>query len=120
MTFLADFDSMVSALADDWTDLDLDLRIHDEARYVEAATLLVTCNAQPYSNHDWHWRIPVAHRFGHGAAVPAVRSAMRLLDESGFDGELIQSGVRVGRVEIVEGWGRPESVRSEFKRIRSQ
>ena len=42
---------------------------------LEAATLLVTCNAQPYSRHDWHWRVIVAHRFGHAASVPwAVRT----------------------------------------------
>ena len=54
-------------------------------RYVEAAVLLVTCNAQPYSKHDWHWRIIVAHRFGHAAAAPAVRAAMKLLDDAGLE-----------------------------------
>ena len=38
-------------------------------RYIDAATYLVTCNAQPYSQHDWHWRLLVAHRFGHAAAA---------------------------------------------------
>src|SRR5262249_48245628 len=70
---LADtFQQIVDALPDDWTDLELDLRIFDERRYVDAAVLLVTCNAQPYSKSDWHWRLLVAHRFGHAAAVPAV------------------------------------------------
>ncbi len=27
---------------------------------------------------------------------------------------------RSGRVEVVQMWGRPESVREEFKRIRAQ
>ena len=66
---LADtFQQVLDSLPDDWTDLEFDLRIFDEQRYIEAATYLVTCNAQPYSEHDWHWRIIVAHRFGHGAA----------------------------------------------------
>ena len=70
---LADtFNEIVDSLPDDWTDLELDLRIFDERRYVDAAVLLVTCNAQPYSKHDWHWRLLVAHRFGHAAAAPAV------------------------------------------------
>ena len=56
----------------------------DESRYIEAAMLLVTCNAQPYSHHDWHWRILVAHQFGHAAAAPAVHAALRLLDEAGI------------------------------------
>ena len=80
---LADtFQQIVDSLPDDWTDLELDVRLHDESQYVDAAVYLVTCNAQPYSRHDWHWRILVAHRFGHAAAVPAVRSALRLLDDA--------------------------------------
>ena len=79
---LADaFTEIVSTLPDDWTDLELDLRIRDEHRYVDAAVFLVVCNAQPYSKHDWHWRLLVAHRFGHAAAVPAVHMALSLLDE---------------------------------------
>ena len=120
MSLVTDFERITAQLPDDWTDLDLDLRILDEPRYVEAATLVVTCNAQPYSNHDWHWRIPVAHRFGHAAAVPAVRSALRLLDEAGIEGEIVERGVRVGRVEVTHDWGRPESVTNRFRDIRSQ
>ena len=52
---------------------------------------LVTCNAQPYSKHDWHWRMLVAHRFGHAAAPPAVHGALKLLDEAGIDGELARA-----------------------------
>ena len=67
---LADtFSEIVDSLPDDWTDLELDLRIFDERRYVDAAVLLVACNAQPYSMHDWHWRILCAHTFGHAAAA---------------------------------------------------
>jgi hypothetical protein len=114
------FNAIVASLPDDWTDLELDLRIFDEHRYVDAAVLLVTCNAQPYSKHDWHWRLLVAHRFGHAAAVPAVHAAMSLLDEAGIDGELAVREHRAGRVETVQMWGRPESVRQEFRRIRAQ
>lgn len=120
---LADtFDEIVASLPDDWTDLELDLRIFDERRYVDAALLLVMCNAQPYSQHDWHWRILVAHRFGHAAAAPAVHAALKLLDEAAIGGELAVREVRAGRVEIVQElmWGRPESVRQEFRRLRAQ
>src|SRR5205085_11550884 len=86
---LADtFTEIVESLPDDWTDLELDLRIFDERRYVDAAVLLVTCNAQPYSKHDWHWRLLVAHRFGHAAAAPAVHTALKLLDEAGLKASL--------------------------------
>jgi hypothetical protein len=118
---LADtFDQIVGSLPDDWTDLELDLRIHDERRYVDAAVLVVTCNAQPYSKSDWHWRILVAHRFGHAAAAPAVHTALKLLDDAGIEGELAVREVRTGRVEVVQMWGRPESVRQEFRRSRAQ
>ena len=114
------FDEIVGSLPDDWTDLELDLRIRDERRYIDAAVSMVVCNAQPYSKHDWHWRILVAHRFGHAAAPSAVRAALRLLDDAGIEGELAVRSVRTGRVEVTQMWGRPESVRQEFKRIRAQ
>ena len=118
---LADtFQEVVDSLPDDWTDLEFDLRINDESRYVDAAVYLVTCNAQPYSKHDWHWRVLVAHRFGHAAAPPAVHAALKLLDEGGLEGELAVREIRSGRAEVVQMWGRPESVRQEFRRLRAQ
>jgi hypothetical protein len=118
---LADtFKDVVDSLPDDWTDLEVDVRIFDETRYVDGCVYLATVNAQPYSKHDWHWRIIVAHRFGHAAAAPAVHGALKLLDNAGLDGELVVREVRSGRVETLQMWGRPESVRQEFKRIRAQ
>jgi hypothetical protein len=120
MALADDFTEMVSLLPDDWTDLEIDVRIRDESRYVDAAVIMTTCNAQPYSHSDWHWHVLIAHRFGHAAAVPAVHLALRLLDDGGFAGEIAQREVRTGRVEIMPGWGRTESVRQEFKKLRAQ
>jgi hypothetical protein len=118
---LADtFERIVDSLPDDWTDLELDLRIADESRYVEAAVYLVTCNARPYSHHDWHWRLLVAHRFGHAASAPTVHGALRLLDDAGIEGELAVRETRSGRVEVTQMWGRPQSAREEFDRLRAQ
>ena len=118
---LADsFNAVVESLPDDWTDLELDLRIFDEHRYVDAAVLLTMCNAQPYSKNDWHWRLIVAHRFGHAASAPTVHGALGLLDEAGIEGELAVREVRTGRAEVVPMWGRTESFRQEFMRLRSQ
>jgi hypothetical protein len=118
---LADtFQTVVDSLPDDWSDLELDLRIFDEDRYIEAATFMVICNAQPYSKHDWHWRIICAHRFGHAAAASAVRTSLKLLDQSEIAGEIAVRRVTSGRVEVVNTWGRPESWRQEFRRIRAQ
>ena len=82
MAFAADFQDVVDSLPEDWTDIELDLRIVDESRYVEAALYLATCNARPYSHHDWHWRLLVAHRFGHAAAAPTVHGTLGLLDDA--------------------------------------
>jgi len=118
---LADtFQQITESLADDWTDMQLDLRIADESRYVEAAVYLCTCNAQPYSNHDWHWRLLVAHRFGHAAAAPTVHGTLQLLDDAGIVGELALRETRTGRAEVTQGWGRPQSAREEFRRLRAQ
>lgn len=115
-----DFNRAVDAQPEDWTDLEFDLRIADESRYVEAALYLVTCNARPYSHHDWHWRLLVAQNFGHAAAVPSVHNALRLLDDAGIEGELVLREARSGRAEVVQTWGRPESAREEFRRLRAQ
>jgi hypothetical protein len=118
---LADtFQTIVDSLPEDWTDLELDLRIADESRYVEAALYLATCNARPYSYHDWHWRLLVAHRFGHAASAQAVHGALRLLDDAGIEAELAVRETRSGRVEVTQMWGRPQSAREEFRRLRAQ
>src|SRR3954452_10639951 len=118
---LADtFSEVVESLPHGWTDLELDLRIADERRYIDAATLMVTCNAQPYSKHDWHWRLLVAHRFGHAASAPTTHGTLRLLDDAGIAGELALREVREGRVETIQQWARPESFRREFKKLRAQ
>jgi hypothetical protein len=119
MSLAAEFIEIVEALPDDWTDLEFDLRVDDESHYVEAATLMTQCNAQPYSKAEWHWRVLVAHRFGHGAAPEAVHATLGLLDDNGMTGELRVREVRTGRAETVQMWGRPEAVRREFRSRRA-
>jgi hypothetical protein len=115
-----DFRHVCDSLPPDWTDLQLDLRIADEDRYIEAATLLTQINAQPYGQHDWHWRLILAHQFGHAAAPETVHGTLRVLDDQGIEGEMAVREVRAGRVEVTQMWGRPESVRQEFRRRRAQ
>ena len=119
MALVQDFEAVVETLPDDWTDLELDLRIADESRYVDAAVMLSQVNAQPYSRADWHWRILVAHRFGHAAAAETVRGVLTKLDWEGIGGELRVRDAQEGRAEVVQMWGRPESVRRDFRRRRS-
>jgi hypothetical protein len=119
MPLATTFEEIIDSLPSDWSDLELDLRV-DEERYIEAATLLVTCNAQPYSMHDWHFRLLAAHHFGHAAAPETVHGTLKLLDETGIAGELALREVRTGRVEVIQDWGRPESFRREFRKLRAQ
>ena len=120
MPLAEEFQSVVDSLPPDWTGLELDLRIYDEDRYIQAATLLSQVNAMPYSKHDWHWRLRVANNFGHAAAAETVRGTLALLDQERIAGELAPREARSGRVEVMQMWGRPESVREEFRRRRAQ
>jgi hypothetical protein len=81
--------------------------------------MLSLVNAQPYSRADWHWRINVAHRFGHAAAAETVRGVLAKLDREDIGGELRVRDAQEGRAEVVQMWGRPESVRRDFRRRRS-
>ena len=120
MALADDFQQLVDPLPPDWTALELDLRIDQEDRYIEIATWLTQINAMPYSQHDWHFRLRVANGFGHAAAPETVRGTLALLDREGITGELALREVRSGRVEVTQMWGRPESVRQEFRRRRVQ
>jgi hypothetical protein len=115
-----DFERVVASLPPDWTQLELDLRLLDEQRYIDAATMLTQINAMPYSENDWHFRLRAARDFGHAAAHESVAGTLALLDDQGIEGELVAREARSGRVEVQPLWGRPESVREELRRRRAQ
>ena len=120
MPLADDFQAILDALPPDWTDLEVDLRIDDESRYVDSAVALSQVNAQTYSPRPgWHWRLLVAHSFGHAAAAETVKGALAKLDADGVSGEMLVAEVREGRAEVVQMWGRPESVREEFRQRRA-
>ena len=119
MGLAADFQQVLDGLPSDWTDLELDLRIEDESAYVDTAVALSQVNARPYSESDWDWSLLVAKDFGHAAAAESVLGVLARLDEAGVAGELAVREVREGRSEIVQMWGRPESVREEFRQRRA-
>jgi hypothetical protein len=52
--------------------------------------------------------------------VPAAHTALKLLDDAGIEGELALREQRTGRVETTQMWGRTDSVREEFRRLRAQ
>ena len=113
------FQEIVDSLPSDWTDLEFDLRV-DESRYIDAATLLVQVNAQPYSHHDWHWRILVAHQFGHAAAAPDHARDAQAARRRGDPGRARAARAAHGPRRDDPDVGPPESVRQEFRRIRAQ
>ena len=119
MSLASDFKQVLEAMPPDWTDLELDLRIDDESQYIDTAVALSQVNAQPYSEADWHWRLLIAHNFGHAAAAETVVGVLERLDAEGVTGEMQVREVREGRSEVVQMWGRPESVREEFRQRRS-
>lgn len=122
MALAEDFQRILDALPPDWTDLEIDLRIDDEERYIDTAVALSQVNAQPYRRplvSEWHWRVLIAHSFGHAAAAETVRGVLAKLDADGIAGELRVAEVREGRAEVVQMWGRPESVREEFRQRRA-
>jgi hypothetical protein len=119
MGLAADFKQVLDSLPSDWTDLELDLRVDDEGRYVDTAVALSQINAQPYSEAEWDWRLLVAHNFGHAAAAQSVAGVLEKLDGEGVSGEMQVREVREGRSEVVQMWGRPQSVREEFRQRRA-
>ncbi|HVY95849.1 MAG TPA: hypothetical protein VHA54_02705 [Solirubrobacterales bacterium] len=119
MSLAQEFQGVLDALPPDWTDLEIDLRIEDEDRYIDTAVSLSQVNAQPFSKRDWHWRLLIARSFGHAAAPQSVKGVLEKLDREGTAGELRVADVREGRSEVVQMWGRPESVRQEFRQRRS-
>ena len=122
MALASDFQQILYTLPPDWTDLEIDVRIEDESQYVDSAVALSQVNAQVYQHphaEGWHWRLLVAHSFGHAAAAETVKGVLEKLDGDGVEGELRVAEVREGRSEAVQMWGRPESVREEFRQRRS-
>jgi hypothetical protein len=122
MALAADFQQILDTLPPDWTDLEIDMRIEDESQYVDSAVALSQVNAQVYQHphqEGWHWRLLVAQSFGHAAAAETVKGVLEKLDGEGVSGELGVAEVREGRSEVVQMWGRPESVREEFRQRRS-
>jgi len=119
VALVADYQQVLDALPPEWTDLEFDLRIEDESRYIDVAVWVSQVNAQPYSAQDWHWRFLVAHSFGHAAAAESVMGVLRKLDGDGASGSMRVAEVREGRAEVVQMWGRPESVREEFRKRRA-
>ncbi len=114
MALADDFQQVLDSMPSDWTDLELDLRIDDESRYVDCAVTLSQVNAQPYSGSEWHWRLLVAHSFGHAAAAETVKGVLAKLDAEGVGGELqVARGARGalrGRPDVGTAGERPRRV----------
>lgn len=120
MPLAEDFQKIVDSLPPDWSQLQFDLRIDQEDRYVELAPIVSEVNAWPLSKADYHWRYNVAREFGHAAAAQSVHGNLAKLDELGITGVMHVRELRSGRVPVEPMWGRSESVRREFAARYSQ
>ena len=114
MPLADEFQKVVDSLPPDWTQIQFDLRIDQEERYVELAPVVAEVNAWPLSEANFHWRYNVAREFGHAAAAESVHGNLAKLDAEGITGEILVRELRSGRVPVEPMWGRPESVRREF------
>ena len=86
----------------------------------QAATLLTQINAMPYSKHDWHWRIMVAHRFGHAAREqdrPRVGAVSLALQDARRDGQHVLDGASELDARLAR---RDRAVRTVRARTRQQ
>ena len=118
---LADtFQAAVDGLPPDWTQLELDLRIFDEDQLRRGR------HAADANQRDalLPARLALAiARCATSSGTPprpeTVRGTLGLLDDLGIEGELAVREARSGRVEVAQIWGRPESVRQEFRRRRA-
>jgi hypothetical protein len=115
MALADDFQAILDTLPPDWTHLQFDLRIEEEDRYVELAPIVAQVNAWPLSHDEYHWRFNTMRAFGHGAAPESVKGTLAALDGLGIHGQLTVREARAGRVPVEATWGRPESVRREFR-----
>ncbi len=119
MELSKEFDAIIDALPDDWSDLVFEIEIDDFDQYVDAAVIMTRCNGQPHTNGEWQWRVRVSRDVGHAADVETVRSVLEGMDSLEGDGKIRLIDTREGRSEPFNGWGRTESVRQEFLLKRS-
>ena len=90
-----EFQGVIDSLPPDWSHLEIDIRIDDEDRYIEAATILVQVNAKGYRKHDWHWRLARARLRPRGGPE-TVHGTLTLLDAAGIEGEIVLREARSG------------------------
>ena len=103
---LADtFQEIVDSLPDDWTDLEFDLRILDERRYVDASLMLVP--VQPAALLQARLALARARRpplRARRRRCPPCTTSLKLLDEAEIAGELavreVRERPRRGRADV--------------------
>ena len=83
------------------------MRMFDEDRYIEAATLMVQINALPYSQGRLALADPGGSPVRARGRAETVEGTLALLDDLGIDGELVVREARSERVEVVQMWGAP-------------
>jgi hypothetical protein len=86
---LADaWDELAAGLADDWSDLHLEVELASSDELERAALLLGPVNPLLRTGQRPALRFRAAHRYGYGAAPQMVRRVLARLDEDGIAGRL--------------------------------
>lgn len=84
----AAWDELVTGLADDWSDLYLEVELASSDDLERSALLLGPVNPLLRDGPRPALRFRAAHRFGYGAAPQMVRRVLARLDEDGIAGRL--------------------------------
>jgi hypothetical protein len=83
------WDEILAAQPDDWSTLNLELRLRDATQSEECALICSPLN--PWRDGDWRtgvFRFRVARTFGYGSAPSLAHRKMQTLDKVGIRGTL--------------------------------
>src|SRR6476660_4518028 len=87
--FAEQWDAIVTRQPEDWSSMNLELRLGDASQSEESALVLSPLN--PWHERDWRsgvFRFRAAHTFGYGTAAALCRKRLATLDSVGVKGTL--------------------------------
>jgi hypothetical protein len=87
--FAEQWDAIVARQPEDWSSMNLELRLGDASQSEETALVLSPLN--PWHERDWRsgvFRFRAAHTFGYGSAPELTRKRLQTLDSVGIRGTL--------------------------------
>jgi hypothetical protein len=104
-TLVEQWDEIMAEQPDDWSTLELELRLRDANQSEECALVLSPLN--PWRDGDWRsgaFRFRATRAFGYGSAAELCRKRLGTLDQLGIRGTL-RPGRRLSDVRPVATQG---------------